>query len=98
MDEMFITCILDIVDPKRELSPEAVIKLVEDRFTPNGPNSKPACSCCQAMDGERRLKVLGITDECPKCGRKLSKEPCPCCRKLITVDTMESCVYCGCKF
>jgi hypothetical protein len=30
------------------------------------------CSCCQAMDGERRLKVLGITDECPKCGRKLS--------------------------
>jgi hypothetical protein len=29
------------------------------------------CSCCQAMDGERRLKALGITNNCPKCGRKL---------------------------
>ena len=26
------------------------------------------------------------------------KEPCPCCRKLIKVDSAESCVYCGCKF
>lgn len=27
------------------------------------------CSCCQEMDGERRLKILGITDKCPKCHR-----------------------------
>jgi len=33
MDEMFITCILDIVDPKRELSPQEVVKLVEEKFT-----------------------------------------------------------------
>ena len=30
------------------------------------------CSCCQVMNGERKLKTLGITDNCPRCNRKLS--------------------------
>lgn len=50
MDEMFITCILDIVDLKRELSPQAVIQLVEEKFTStNRPiTSSAKCSFCGA--------------------------------------------------
>ena len=70
MDEMFITCILDIVDPKRELSPQAVIKLVEEKFTSTNTGSPklPPCNWC---DGWSERSQFGHYLYCPECGRQL---------------------------
>jgi hypothetical protein len=46
MDEMFIECILDIVDPRREMSPEAVVKLIEDVFKTTDNHKGENCPCC----------------------------------------------------
>ena len=66
MDEMFITCILDIVDPKRELSPTLVIKLVAEKFASTNKQSVPCDECShwvamcehQAEYGSHDCKVL----------------------------------------
>jgi hypothetical protein len=67
--DMFIEYILDIVDPRRELSPEAVVKLVSDKFTSNSIAN--ICKCgsvaiyhhcllcwCMEIDAQKNADVV----------------------------------------
>ena len=67
MDEMFITCILDIVDPNRELSSQAVIKLVKEKFTSTN-NARdeipPSCIKCTIRSGVDNCAVQRGSYEC----------------------------------
>ena len=66
MDEMFITCILDIVDPKRELSPLQVIKLMEEKFTSHNtgsPKLPTLVECQMAFQSLPRNNGFSIASE-----------------------------------
>ncbi len=65
MDEMFITCILDIVDPNRELSPIEIVDSIKEKFIPDNKNEHKQCAWCNDY------KTAYDYNFCPDCGCKL---------------------------
>lgn len=61
----FFKTIQNIIDPKRELSEEDIVTLVEERFTSTNGKSIPCCSCCELAGYPIDTKL------CPECGRHI---------------------------
>lgn len=49
-DDVFVNKIIDIVDPKRELSAPDLVKLVEEKFTSTKKVISPCCAYCRDVE------------------------------------------------